>query len=155
MVDPASVARPERDRFYDVSYRPQLRKMLDHIVDLEGPIFFDLLVDRLARAHGLQRSGETVRQVVGAALGIDRRGALRVARADQPKSTFAQKTGPTERRTSCAATLPSGRWGARDVCQWAGSSIKSGLQHRLPPASSGSPASTGEEVANEPPPRKN
>jgi very-short-patch-repair endonuclease len=72
MIDPASVARPERDRFYDVSYRPQLRKMLDHIVDLEGPIFFDLLVDRLARAHGLQRSGETVRQVVGAALGTAR-----------------------------------------------------------------------------------
>ena len=72
MIDPASVARPERDRFYDVSYRPQLRQMLDHIVDLEGPIFFDLLVDRLARAHGLHRSGETVRQVVGAALGTTR-----------------------------------------------------------------------------------
>ncbi|SRR5216684_2194323 len=43
------------------------------LVTFPSPVTrFDLLVDRLARAHGLHRSGETVRQVVGAALGTAR-----------------------------------------------------------------------------------
>lgn len=46
--------------------------MVDDVVDREGPIYFDVLVDRLARAHGFKRSGEQVRQVVGATLGRNR-----------------------------------------------------------------------------------
>jgi very-short-patch-repair endonuclease len=72
MSDPGSVVTPDRERFYDVTYRAELRKMVDHVVDCEGPIFFDVLVDRLARAHGFQRSGENVRQIIGAALGTNR-----------------------------------------------------------------------------------
>ncbi|SEH87233.1 DUF3320 domain-containing protein [Tardiphaga sp. OK245] len=71
-ADPSAACTPERDRFYDVDYRPSLRKMVDHVVSVEGPMYFDLLVDRLARAHGIQRSGETVQKVVKSALGRDR-----------------------------------------------------------------------------------
>ena len=46
--------------------------MLDHVVATEGPIYFDVLIDRIARAHGFHRSGETVQRIIRAALGRHR-----------------------------------------------------------------------------------
>jgi hypothetical protein len=46
--------------------------MVDHVVETEGPIYFDVLVDRIARAHGFMRSGETVQKIVGSSLGRGR-----------------------------------------------------------------------------------
>jgi hypothetical protein len=66
------VASPDRDRFYEVGYRGTLRSMVDHVVETEGPIYFDVLVDRIARAHGFMRSGETVQKIVGSSLGRGR-----------------------------------------------------------------------------------
>lgn len=71
-ADPASVASPDREHFYDVGYRGTLRSMVDHVIATEGPIYFDVLVDRIARAHGLMRSGETVQKIVTSSLGRDR-----------------------------------------------------------------------------------
>ncbi|OAF16597.1 hypothetical protein AYJ54_05375 [Bradyrhizobium centrolobii] len=71
-ADPASVAPPDRERFYDAGYRGTLRTMVDHIVAIEGPIYFDVLVDRVARAHGFMRSGETVQRIVASSLGRNR-----------------------------------------------------------------------------------
>jgi very-short-patch-repair endonuclease len=59
--DPSRVARPERDRFFDGAYAPALKDMIAHVVDTEGPIFEDVVVDRIARAHSLQRSGNQIR----------------------------------------------------------------------------------------------
>lgn len=47
---------PDRDRLYDVGYRPMLRRMATHIIAAEAPIFQDLLARRIARAHGLARA---------------------------------------------------------------------------------------------------
>ena len=63
---------PDRDRFYDVTYRRDLRSMIDHVVEIEGPIYFDVLIDRIARVHGFQRSGENVQRIIGSALGLTR-----------------------------------------------------------------------------------
>ncbi|WP_271565787.1 DUF3320 domain-containing protein [Bradyrhizobium sp. CCBAU 11386] len=71
-ADPASVATPDRERFYDVDYRGTLRSMVDHVVEIEGPIYFDVLVERIARIHGFMRSGETVQKIVAASLGRSR-----------------------------------------------------------------------------------
>jgi|SRR4051794_15608576 hypothetical protein len=71
-ADPSVVAVPDRQRFYDVGYRGELRTMIDHVVAIEGPIFFDILIDRIARAHGFQRSGEAVQKIIRAALGRNR-----------------------------------------------------------------------------------
>jgi hypothetical protein len=71
-ADPASVATPDRERFYDVGYRGTLRSMVDHVVEIEGPIYLDVLVDRIARAHGFLRSGETVQKIIAASLGRNR-----------------------------------------------------------------------------------
>lgn len=68
-ADPTSVVAADRDRFYDAGYRGDLRRMVDHVIEVEGPIYFDVLVERIARAHGFQRSGETVQSIVAAALG--------------------------------------------------------------------------------------
>ena len=49
-----------------------LRQMVDHVVETEGPIFFDVLVERISRAHGFQRAAEKIRGIVKAALGANR-----------------------------------------------------------------------------------
>lgn len=69
---PASVSVADRERFYEAGYRGELRTMVDYVVETEGPIYFDIIVDRLARAHSIQRSGENVHKVVRLALGRDR-----------------------------------------------------------------------------------
>ncbi|WP_244553881.1 DUF3320 domain-containing protein [Bradyrhizobium arachidis] len=71
-ADPANVAPPDRERFYDASYRGTLRSMVDHVVHTEAPIYFDVIVDRIARAHGFMRSGETVQKIVASSLGRNR-----------------------------------------------------------------------------------
>jgi hypothetical protein len=71
-ADPAEAATPDHSRFYDPAYRPQLRKMLDHVVAIEGPIYFDTLVGRVARAHGFQRARGTIREIIRSSLGRGR-----------------------------------------------------------------------------------
>jgi len=71
-ADPRVVAVADRERFYDVAYRSDLRAMIEHVVAVEGPVYFDVLIDRIARAHGFQRSGETVQKIIRAALGRSR-----------------------------------------------------------------------------------
>jgi very-short-patch-repair endonuclease len=65
---PAMVAdsghTPDGDRFYDAAYRPGLREMVRHVIRTEGPIFDDVLVQRLARAHGFQRAAGKIREIV-------------------------------------------------------------------------------------------
>ncbi|MBG0809900.1 DUF3320 domain-containing protein [Methylosinus sp. H3A] len=72
VADPAAIATPEQARFYDRDYRPILRQMVDYVVETEGPIYFDVLVDRISRAHGFQRAAERIRGIVRTALGADR-----------------------------------------------------------------------------------
>lgn len=71
-ANPEDVARPDRENFYEPSYRSHLRRMVDHVISREAPIYFDVLVERIARAHGFQRSGEVVQRTVWAALGRGR-----------------------------------------------------------------------------------
>jgi Protein of unknown function (DUF3320) len=64
VADAAKVGRPDRERFYDGAYSATLKAMIAHVIDAEGPIFEDVLVDRIARAHGMQRSGNQIRRRV-------------------------------------------------------------------------------------------
>ena len=64
LADPAKVGRPERELFYDGAYSATLKAMVSHVINAEGPIFEDVLVDRIARAHGMQRSGNQIRRRV-------------------------------------------------------------------------------------------
>jgi hypothetical protein len=65
---PACGLLPAPERFYDPLYRSTLRAMTACIVGVEGPVFADVLVTRIARAHGFARSGERIRETVMAAI---------------------------------------------------------------------------------------
>lgn len=60
----ASGLRPDASRFYEASYRSILRQMIAQVVSSEAPIYEDVLVERIARAHGFQRSGNNIYQIV-------------------------------------------------------------------------------------------
>ncbi|WP_244481084.1 DUF3320 domain-containing protein [Methylobacterium sp. Leaf102] len=65
MADLNDLGRPvEPGRFYDASYRPALSAMVDHVLSVEGPIYEELLIRRVARAHGIQRVGPLVRDAI-------------------------------------------------------------------------------------------
>lgn len=46
--------------------------MVEHLVQTEGPIYFSAIMERVARAHDFQRSGETVQKIIDSALGRHR-----------------------------------------------------------------------------------
>ena len=54
----------EPGRFYDPLYRSTLRALCAHIIQIEGPIFDDVMVRRIARAHGFARTGDKIRTAV-------------------------------------------------------------------------------------------
>lgn len=91
-ADPSTVVAPDRERFYEVGYRSNLRNMIDHVIEIEGPIYFDVLIDRVARAHGFQRSGETVQRIIRAALGLDR---FPTSRDGDREIIWPQNTAPS------------------------------------------------------------
>ncbi len=56
IVDPA--------RFHEPGYTATLRAMIERVIEDEAPIRDDLLVERIARAHGFRRSGRVIRDRV-------------------------------------------------------------------------------------------
>ncbi|MBL6459278.1 DUF3320 domain-containing protein [Belnapia sp. T6] len=56
------------DRFYDEDYRPRLMRLVEAVLQAEGPIRDDVLAQRAARAHGFQRTGRKIRDAVHATL---------------------------------------------------------------------------------------
>ena len=75
------VLRPEL--FYERSYDPILLELTSYVVKIEAPLLDDVLVERIARAHGFQRSGRLIRERV---LGLKGRRFLRWA--DTAGGTF-------------------------------------------------------------------
>lgn len=56
--DLRSLIKPEE--FYEAAYLPVLHKLIERVVQQEGPIAESQLVNRIARAHGFQRSGSRI-----------------------------------------------------------------------------------------------
>jgi hypothetical protein len=55
---------PDRERFHETAYRPELARMVARVIEIEGPIFEDCLVSRVAAAHGFARGGGHVRSAI-------------------------------------------------------------------------------------------
>ena len=57
------------DQFYDTDYDGSLQSIIHYILDQEAPIRLDILAQRVARAHGLRRTGtvivDRVNQLIG------------------------------------------------------------------------------------------
>ena len=63
---------PDPDAFYSEDYVPKLNRMIDHVIDTEGPVHEDILVRRIARHHGFQRAGRQIREIVIALANLQR-----------------------------------------------------------------------------------
>jgi very-short-patch-repair endonuclease len=59
---------PDSANFYELNYRSTLRAMVAVVIRTEGPIYLELLLTRIARAHGFGRIGVTIRETVLAAI---------------------------------------------------------------------------------------
>jgi hypothetical protein len=62
------LTRPDPSRFYEPDYKLTLGRMVEHVLKIEAPIYEDLLIERIARAHGFQRSGEKIQTIVSKAV---------------------------------------------------------------------------------------
>lgn len=56
--------RPDPEMFYSKEYEPRLSAMIEHVIDIEGPIHEDILIRRISRHHGFQRTGRQIRDIV-------------------------------------------------------------------------------------------
>jgi very-short-patch-repair endonuclease len=64
----SDLVRADPSRFYEPDYRSTLVRMIEHVIRVEAPIYEDLLIERIARAHGFQRSGEKIQTIVSRAI---------------------------------------------------------------------------------------
>jgi hypothetical protein len=73
-VSPSFAVRPELlagldpARFYEDDYRDQLATLVEAFLKAEGPIRDEALAQRVARAHGFQRTGRRIRDAVNSVL---------------------------------------------------------------------------------------
>jgi hypothetical protein len=56
----------DADAFFNPSYDDRLRKMVEQVVAIEGPVLDTVLARRIARAHGWQRTGARILDRVSA-----------------------------------------------------------------------------------------
>jgi very-short-patch-repair endonuclease len=61
--------RLDPSRFHDREYEPVLKSMVESTLKREAPIYEDVLVARIARAHGFQRSGDRIQKAVSRVVG--------------------------------------------------------------------------------------
>ena len=65
VADPAaSGVEPDPKLFYELQHRHRIRTMVSYVIEVEGPIYEDLLVLRIARAHDFARAAGRIRDVV-------------------------------------------------------------------------------------------
>lgn len=65
VADPAQAGlEAQRDRFYETGYQPMLRRIVAHVIETEGPIYGDVLAVRVARLHGIARTGGNVQRII-------------------------------------------------------------------------------------------
>jgi very-short-patch-repair endonuclease len=64
LTDLLATFTPEPLQFYDTAYRPVLQRMAADVIAREGPIMESVLVHRIARAHGFQRSGPRIQEII-------------------------------------------------------------------------------------------
>ena len=57
-----------KNAFNTKAYRNELRKGILGIIELESPISFNLLVERIRKAHGFHRAGQEIRSTINSAI---------------------------------------------------------------------------------------
>ena len=59
---------PRADRFYDPEYRATIGRMAAYIIQIEGPIYDDVLFTRIARVHEFLKTGAIIKKLVLSAI---------------------------------------------------------------------------------------
>lgn len=54
----------DRNKFEEIEYTPTLLALIERILTLEAPIRDEVLIERVSRLHGFQRSGDRIRERV-------------------------------------------------------------------------------------------
>lgn len=62
---------PDAGAFYTPLYGSTLRALVAHVIAVEAPLFEDVLIERIARAHGFARAAGRIRQTVLDAVATD------------------------------------------------------------------------------------
>ncbi|MEE4211653.1 MAG: DUF3320 domain-containing protein [Parvularcula sp.] len=63
-----SVPEGEGDLLYEQAHQGRLTALVEQVIEREGPIYLDLLVERIARAHGKQKAGRIIQERVFSAI---------------------------------------------------------------------------------------
>lgn len=63
-----SVPEGDGDQIYEDGYQRRLESIVGEVIELEGPVYLDLVVERVARAHGKQKAGRIIQERVVAAV---------------------------------------------------------------------------------------
>jgi hypothetical protein len=98
----ANEYRPNPENFYQPEYTARLVKMIEHVIDCEGPIHADMLTRKIARHHGFARTGNQIEERV---LSIAKRSRQAKAEGD------AQFFWPADR---IVGSVPNPRYAGRD-----------------------------------------
>jgi very-short-patch-repair endonuclease len=109
-VTDLSVLETDTNRFFEASYRPLIQKMVDAVLETEAPIREDILYQRIARAHGWQRTGKRIRERIMEHLGG-------VAKTKESSGIFLWKEGSVcDRLTFRHSTRHDDRRGIPEIC---------------------------------------
>lgn len=76
-----TLRRRHRDALYNGG-TADTRELVCAVVDHEGPVHIDVVISRIARAHGLQRAGRIVEETIHAAINAAARTGMVVRRGD-------------------------------------------------------------------------
>lgn len=66
----ASLVVPDQDgdNIYQPDYIPILKQMIDEVLEAEAPIYEDILIDRISRAHKKERAGRKIQDIITGAI---------------------------------------------------------------------------------------
>ena len=67
-ADISDVIEIDPGLFYDPKYQPRLKEALKHIINTEGPIEEELLVERVRVSHSWARAGNPIRKIISKAI---------------------------------------------------------------------------------------
>lgn len=65
------IAPADYDRIYEEAYKSDLECLVDLVLEVEAPIYKDILIERIARAHRKERVGRIIQETVSASISAD------------------------------------------------------------------------------------
>lgn len=65
------IAPTDDDRIYEEAYKSDLECLVDLVLEVEAPIYKDILIERIARAHRKERVGRIIQETVSASISAD------------------------------------------------------------------------------------